>query len=72
MEEGGEGFAEQRPRTVPERHERIESGGLTGFDQSRGKQIRRGAYMEVEKMNTDGDTQMLLAFMLKGPVGQVR
>lgn len=72
MEKGGEGFAEQRPGTMPERHERIESRGLAGFEQSRGKQIRRGACMEVEKVNTDGCTEMLLAFMLEGPVGQVR
>jgi hypothetical protein len=28
--------------------------------------------MEVEKVNTDGDTEMLLTFMLEGAVGKVR
>jgi hypothetical protein len=57
---------------MAERHERIESRRLTGFNQGRGKEIRCGAGMEVEKMNTDGDTEMLFAFMFEGAIGKVR
>jgi hypothetical protein len=71
VQESGEGLAEQRPGAMPERHEGVECWELTGFDQGWREQVGRGAGMEVEEMDADGDTETLLAIELEGPVGQV-
>ena len=67
VEERGEGFAEERPGTMAERHERIEDGGLAGFDEGWGEQAGGGAGVEVEEVSADGDAEMLLAFESKAP-----
>ncbi len=57
---------------MAERHERIEPVGLAVFNQGWGEQIGCGTRMEVEEVAADGDAKVLLAFVFKGPVGQVR
>jgi hypothetical protein len=71
VEELSEGFAEERPGAMAEGHEWIEDRSLTGFDQGWGEQAGRGAGVEVEEVSADGDTEMLLAFVIEGSVGQV-
>jgi hypothetical protein len=56
---------------MAERHERIEGWGLRGFDQSWRKQIGCGAGVEVEEVSADCDTEMLLAFVFEGSIGEV-
>ena len=71
VEELGEGFAEERPGAMAERHQWIEDRSLTGFDQGWREQAGRSAGVEVEEVSSDGDAEMLLAFIIEGPVGQV-
>ncbi len=56
---------------MTERHQRIESRGLTGFDESWGEQTGGGTGVEVEEMSADGDAEMLPAFVFEGSVGQM-
>jgi len=71
VKERGEGFAEERPRTMAEREQRIEDRGLAGFDQGWGEQAGGGAGVKVEQVGADGDAEMLLAFVIEGSVRQV-
>jgi hypothetical protein len=56
---------------VAKRHERIEYGSLTGFNEGWREEVRGSAGVQVEEMGSDGDTEMLLAFVLKGSVGEM-
>jgi hypothetical protein len=56
---------------VAERHQRIERWSLTDFDERGREEVRSGAGVEVEEMGSDGDTEMLLAFVLEGSVGEM-
>ena len=56
---------------MAKRHERIEYGSLAGFNEGWREEVRGSAGVEVEEMSTDGDTEVLLAFELKGSVGEM-
>ncbi len=56
---------------MAERHERIEDRSLAGFNEGGRKQAGSGAGMEVEEMGSDGDAEMLLAFVFEGSVGEM-
>ena len=71
VEERREGLAQECPGAVAEGHERVEGGGLAGFDEGRRKQAGLGAGVKVEEMSSDGDAEMLLALQLDGSVWQM-
>jgi hypothetical protein len=72
VKEGDEGFAKERPGAMAERHDWIEDRSLTGFNQGMREEAGGRAGVEVEQVNADGDTEVLLAFVFEGAVGQVR
>jgi hypothetical protein len=72
VKERGEGFAEERPGAMAQRHDWIEDRSLRGFDQGSREKTGCGAGVEVEKVSADGDAEMLLALVFEGSIGQVR
>jgi hypothetical protein len=71
VKEGGEGFAEERPGAWAESHERVEDGSLTDGGETGWDEAGVGAGVEIEQVGADGDAEVLLAFALKGAVGEV-
>ena len=71
VEERSEGFAEECPGAMAERHKRIEDGSLAGFDQGWGEQAGGCAGVEIEEVGADGDTEVLAVFDFEGSVGEM-
>lgn len=71
VEKSGEGFAEEGPGAMAERHQWIEYRGLADFNQGWRKQVGSSAGVEVEEVSTDGYADVLLAFQFEGSVGEV-
>jgi hypothetical protein len=57
---------------MAERHDGIEDWSLTGFDQGWREQAGRCASVEIKEVSTNGDAEVLLAFVLEGSVRKVR